>query len=53
MVTLTANVSILLLVQEVGPICSSAGECNGGCPYKILDEPQLRAALGRLRCSDR
>ncbi|EFJ45195.1 hypothetical protein VOLCADRAFT_64063 [Volvox carteri f. nagariensis] len=24
-----------------------------GCPYRRLDEPSLRAALGRLRCDDR
>jgi hypothetical protein len=43
---------VRVIQKEVGP-CSNAGECNGGCPFKTLDEPKLRALLGRLNCGER
>ncbi len=33
--------------------CSSGEACNGGCPFKQLGEVELRAALARMKCSDR
>ncbi len=43
---------VRIIQKEVGP-CASAGECNGGCPFKTLDEAKLRALLGRMSCGER
>jgi flavoprotein len=42
-----------LLLQEVGAQCGQSGNCNGGCPYKTMEEGQLRAALSKLDVRDR
>ncbi|GBF91520.1 DNA primase large subunit-like [Raphidocelis subcapitata] len=43
---------VRIIQRETGP-CSGAGDCNGGCPFKTLEEAKLRALLGRLQCGER
>lgn len=43
---------VRIIQKEVGP-CANAGECNGGCPFKTLDEPKLRALLERMSCGEK
>ncbi|KAI8468231.1 MAG: eukaryotic and archaeal DNA primase, large subunit-domain-containing protein [Monoraphidium minutum] len=43
---------VRMIQRDAGP-CAGPGECNGGCPFKSLDEPKLRALLGKMGCGDR
>ena len=43
---------VRIIQKEVGP-CAAPGDCNGGCPFKTLDEPKLRALLGRMTCGEK